>query len=33
MKHTPEKRGKLRALGKPVYIFAFPVIFATALTP
>ena len=32
MKHTPEKRGKLRALGKPVYIFAFPVIFALLFT-
>ena len=32
MKHTPEKRGKLRALGKPVYIFVFPVIFALLFT-
>ena len=32
MKQAPEKRGKLRALGKPVYIFAFPVIFALLFT-
>ena len=32
MKHTPEKRGKLRALDKPVYIFVFPVIFALLFT-
>ena len=32
MKHTPEERGKLRALGKPVYIFVFPVLFALLFT-
>ena len=32
MKQAPEKRGKLRALGKPVYIFVFPVIFALLFT-
>lgn len=32
MKQAPEKREKLRALGKPVYIFAFPVIFALLFT-
>ena len=32
MKQAPEERGKLRALGKPVYIFVFPVIFALLFT-
>lgn len=32
MKQAPEKRRKLRALGKPVYIFVFPVLFALLFT-